>query len=236
MDITMVLAVAVASYLFGSISLSRLVGRLVAPDVDLGDVRIAEADGTEREPLRTIGATTASIELGPRVGCSIALLDILKGALPIVVVRWLEPDQYLFLVAGVFVVVGHNWPVFHHFRGGGGMSPTYGGFLAISPLGALGSAVLGLLFGVFVVRDILVAYTSGLWFFLLWLIATREWPYVVYGLVMNVLFIVALIPDTRDYLQKKRSGQRDLGDSMDQIPMTRGLRRMMAFFHVEPRS
>lgn len=236
MDIGIALAVVAGSYLFGSISFSRIVTRAVAPEVDLEDVRITGSDGSEGDRLRTIGATTASIKLGPRVGCTIGLLDVLKGALPVLLARLWAPDQYYYLLVAIFVVVGHNWPVFHRFRGGGGMGPTYGGFLVVSFVGTIASALAGLVFGLFVVRDILVAYTSGMWFFLLWLIVTtREWPVIAYGLAMNVIFVIAVIPDTRDYLRKKRAGEVELAASMESIPMGRGLRRIMERFHIEPR-
>ena len=237
MEIWTLLAVALGSYLFGSISFSRLVARMVAPGVDLEDVRLPDADGGEGAPLQTVGATTASIKLGPRVGCTVGLLDILKGVVPVLILDRVAPGHYYFLVAAVFVVVGHNWPVFHHFRGGGGIGPTYGGFLVVSPLGAVISATAGLVFGLFVVRDLLVSYTSGLWFFLIWLILFEDgWPYIAYGVVMNVIFIVALVPDTRDYLRKKRAGQVAMDASLESIPMGRGLLRIMQAFGVQPRS
>lgn len=236
MDVWVALGVALGSYLFGSISVSRLVAHIVAPEVDLEDVRLPDAEGRDGAPLQTVGATTASVKLGPRVGCTIGLLDVLKGVLPVLILERVAPDEYYFLVAAVFVVVGHDWPVFHGFRGGGGIGPTYGGFLVVSPLGAVVSALAGLVFGLFVVRDLLVSFTSGLWFFLLWLVLTGNgWPYVVYGVAINVVFVVALIPDTRDYLRKKRAGEVEMGASLDSIPMGRGLRRIMQFFGVQPR-
>jgi hypothetical protein len=53
---------------------------------------------------------------------------------------------------------------------------------------------------------------------------------------MNVIFIIALIPDTRDYLRKKRAGQVEMDASLQSIPMGRGLLRIMQFFGVQPRS
>ena len=75
--------IAVISYLFGSISFARIVSRLVAPGVDLNNVHMPKEDGSEGQRLQTVGATTASIKLGPRVGCTIGILDILKGVVPV---------------------------------------------------------------------------------------------------------------------------------------------------------
>ncbi len=235
-EIWIALATAAVSYLIGSISIARIVSRLVAPDVDLENVHMPKADGTQGQHLQTIGATTASIQLGPRVGCAIGILDILKGVLPVLVVKLLFPEQFYHLIAAVFVVVGHNWPIYYRFRGGGGMSPTYGGFFVVDFLGTMVSSVAGMIFGFFIIRDILIAYTSGLWFFLVWLIIFKgDWPHIVYGVVMNVIFTIALIPDVKDYIKKKRAGELDMGASMETFPMGRGMLKIMKYFKVEPR-
>jgi glycerol-3-phosphate acyltransferase PlsY len=53
------------------------------------------------------------MKMGPKVGCTIGLLDILKVTLPVLVFRLLYPDQYYFLIVAIAGMVGHNWPVFH---------------------------------------------------------------------------------------------------------------------------
>ncbi len=236
MEPVVALISVILSYLLGAVSFSRLVTRLVAPNLDIENVRLPQADGSEGPPLQTIGATTASVKLGPKVGCTIGLLDILKGVIPVLVLKFLYPDGYYHLLAAVFVVVGHNWPVFYRFRGGGGISPTYGGLFAIDFVGTIVSAFAGMLFGFFIIRDILLAYVSGLWFVLLWLILFKgDWPHIVYGVVINIIFMLALIPDTKDYLKKKRAGQVDMGAGMETFPMGRGMLKIMKFFKVEPR-
>jgi glycerol-3-phosphate acyltransferase PlsY len=230
------LVIAIISYLFGSISFARIISHFVAPQVDLNHIHMPNEDGSEGQLLQTVGATTASIKLGPRVGCTIGLLDIFKGALPVLFFKEIFPGQFYFLIAAVFVVVGHNWPIYYHFRGGGGMSPTYGGFLVVDFIGTILSALAGIVFGFFVIRDILIAYISGLWFFLLWMILFKhDWQYIVYAVVMNIIFIIALIPDVKDYVKKKRAGELDMGAAMESFPMGRGMLKIMKFFRVEPK-
>jgi len=66
MEITNILVVAIVSYLIGSISFSRIVANFVDPDVDLESVELpAAGGGTHR--LKMVGATTASVKLGPKV-------------------------------------------------------------------------------------------------------------------------------------------------------------------------
>jgi len=233
MEPVVALIAIVLSYLLGAVSFSRLVTRLVAPKLDLENVRMTQPDGSEGPPLQTIGATTASVKLGPKVGCTIGLLDILKGFVPVLLLKLLYPDDYYHLLAAVFVVVGHNWPVFYRFRGGGGISPTYGGLFAIDFFGSIVSALAGMVFGFFIIRDIVLAYVSGLWFMLLWLILFQgDWPHIVYGIVINIIFILALIPDTKDYIKNKREGKSDMAAGMETFPMGRGMLKIMKFFKV----
>lgn len=236
MSLSFSLLIAVLSYLFGSISFARLISRLLDPSVELENVHLPAADGSEGQRLKNVGATTASVKYGPKVGCTIGLLDILKGAVPVLILQLLYPNQYYQLVAAVFVVVGHNWPVYYRFKGGGGISPTYGGFFVVDFLGTNVSAFTGLIFGFFIVRDILIAYMSGLWFFLLWLIIFKgDWPYILYGVIMNIIFILGILPETIDYFRKKRAGKLDMTAGMESFPMGRGMLKVMKFFGTEPR-
>lgn len=228
--------VAALSYLFGSISFARLISRFLDPSVELENVHLPAADGSQGQRLKNVGATTASVKYGPRVGCTIGLLDILKGVVPVLVLRLLFPGSYYYLIAAVFVVVGHNWPVYYRFKGGGGISPTYGGFFVVDFPGTVVSAFAGLVFGFFIVRDIMIAYMSGLWFFLLWMIAFKaDWAYILYGIVMNIIFMLATLPEAMEYFRKKRAGQVDMKASMETFPMGRGMLKIMKFFGTEPR-
>ena len=143
----------------------------MAPDVDLEDVRLVDAEGAEGAPLQTVGATTASVRLGPRVGCTVGLLDVVKGVVPVLLLQWIAPGRYYFLVAAVFVVVGHDGPASAGSGAAAGSGSTYGGFLVVHPWGRLSGRGSGL--RLFVVRDLVISFTSGLWFFLVWLTSSR---------------------------------------------------------------
>ena len=225
---------SILPYLIGSISFARLIARLINPNEDLENVEMKGPESETGQRMQTIGATTASLKLGPKVGCAIGFLDILKGVLPVLALKLLYPAQYYHLIAAIFVVIGHNWPVFYRFRGGSGVSATYGGFFVVDFFGTIVSAFTGMVFGFFIVRDILVAYTSGFWFMLVWLIIFKgDWPHIVYGILMNVIFTLALIPDIKDYVQKKRQGTLDMQAGMESFPMGRGMLKIMRFFGVE---
>lgn len=226
----------VISYLVGSISFARVISRIVDPSLDIENIHLQKSDGSQGDRLQTIGGTTASIKLGPKVGCAIGLLDILKGVIPVMAFKYFFPNQHYHLLSAIFVVIGHNWPIFYRFKGGAGISPTYGGFFVVDFWGTVISSFTGLIFGLFIIKDILVAYMSGLWFFLLWLIIFKgDLIHIVYGVIINIIFTIALIPQTKDYIRKKRAGKVDMEEGLEAFPMGRGMLKIMNFFRVEPR-
>jgi len=232
MDTTIILMVAIVSYLIGSISFSRIVAKFVDPDVDLESVDLpAAGGGTHR--LKMVGATTASVKLGPKVGCTIGILDILKAFLPVLALKLLYPDQYYHLISAVFVVLGHNYPIFFKFKGGAGVSPIYGGFIVVDFVGIVVSTIASLIFGFFIVRDMVVAYVSEVWFMLIWLIIFKgDWPHIIYGIAINIIFLLGFVPEIKDYLKQKQKGEIDMQEAMKTTPMGRGMIKIMDFFGV----
>jgi glycerol-3-phosphate acyltransferase PlsY len=232
MDTTIILLVAGFSYLIGSISFSRIVAKFVDPDVDLESVELpAAGGGTHR--LKMVGATTASVKLGPKVGCTIGILDILKAFLPVLALKLMYPDQYYHLISAVFVVLGHNYPIFFNFKGGAGVSPIYGGFIVVDFIGIVVSTIASLIFGFFIVRDMVVAYVSEVWFMLIWLIIFKgDWPHIIYGIAINIIFLLGFVPEIKDYLKQKQKGEIDMQEAMRTTPMGRGMLKIMDFFGV----
>ena len=233
MNISLVLLALLVGYLLGAIPVSRVVGRILGRKEDLESIEVPIPGTEETYKVTSTGAAAASMKLGPRAGCTIGLLDILKVALPTFVFRLLYPDQYYFLIAATAGMVGHNWPVFNRFQGGRGISAAYGGLLVVDFFGAIISALAGLLFGLFILRDFILAYMAGLWFAIPWLWFTTHDPvYVVYAVIVNILFFVAMIPDLRQYQKARKDGDVDMSDVLATTPMGRGMMKIMERFHL----
>jgi glycerol-3-phosphate acyltransferase PlsY len=228
MDPSIVLITVVVSYLVGSISFARLFTRLLKPDADLENAGITSVTTGEKIPLRTMGATKASMELGSRWGCLIGIMDILKVSVPTLIFKLLFPGQPYFLVAAVFGMVGHNWPIYHRFQGGSGISSIYGGFIVIDFIGAFVCAFAGLFFGLVIVRDVLVAYLSGVWFMIPWLwFRTHDPAYLLYAIIVNLIFTLSLVPEIRDQIKAHREGRFEMQAAMESFPMGRGMLKIM---------
>ncbi|MED0870601.1 glycerol-3-phosphate 1-O-acyltransferase PlsY [Bacillus spizizenii] len=111
----------ILAYLIGSIPSGLIVGKL-AKGIDIRE----HGSGN-------LGATNAFRTLGVKAGSIVIAGDILKGtlatALPFLMHVEIHP-----LLAGVFAVLGHVFPVFAKFKGGKAVATSGGVLLFYAPL------------------------------------------------------------------------------------------------------
>lgn len=95
-----------------------------------------------------VGATNVGRALGKRYAVLVFLLDFSKGLLPMLLARlYFGLDSWTAFSVGLASLLGHMYPIFHHFRGGKGVATAFGTLTAISPLiASLSIALWGLLF------------------------------------------------------------------------------------------
>lgn len=124
----------VASYLLGAIPTSHLVSRVFAK-IDLRE----HGSGN-------LGATNLYRVLGWKYAIPVALFDISKGAIPVLVFAPRVADSELFALAcGVAAILGHVLSVFVGFKGGKGVATAAGVMLGLTPLAlAVAATVWGL--------------------------------------------------------------------------------------------
>lgn len=81
------------------------------------------------------GATNAFRVFGKIAGVIVLILDLSKSLAYVLVLehKFNETDMILLAWAGLFVVIGHIFPVFFGFKGGKGVSATGGTIAAICP-------------------------------------------------------------------------------------------------------
>jgi glycerol-3-phosphate acyltransferase PlsY len=229
---TMFLLALLIGYLCGSISFARLVARLAAPNRDITDTKLAIKGTDEKYDMGAVSATTVSIHLGPRLGFLTAVLDMLKIVAPLLAFRWWYPAEKYFLLVAVAGMIGHIWPVWYGFKGGRGLTAVYGALLAIDFIGAFVTFFGGMALGIFVLRDLLVAYTAGLWLLIPWLwFRTSDLDYVWYAVAANVIYVLSMLPDIRKYLDFKRRGlNADISEVVQLTGMGRGMYRVAKRF------
>ncbi len=132
--LTKIFWVAIVGYLIGSIPFSYIIPRFLK-GVDIRKVG-----------NRKVGGSNVARTIGIKYGVISGLLDALKGVSAIVIFKLLGEPSQVQAVAGVFAVVGHNWPVFLKFYGGRGIAVTLGVLLLMMPkLTLVGLIVVGIL-------------------------------------------------------------------------------------------
>ncbi len=197
--------IVIVAYIFGSIPFGLLIVKLSTGK----DIREVESGRT--------GGTNAMRAAGFWAGLATALLDILKGAASVWAARALSPDSWVYVIAPIAAIIGHNHSIFmidrdeqgriKRLRGGAGGAPSVGGafglwapsLLIILPLGALTFFSLGIAS----VTTMSVALFAIIIFAIRAAQGLAPWLYVLYGVLAELLLLWALRPN----LRKLFSGQ-----------------------------
>ena len=220
---------AVVGYLVGSISMGRLIWKIVAPQKAIPKQTAFRLEGSEDELVTDLtSATTVSHHLGARYGFMTYVLDMLKVFLSALAVKLLLPGHPYFLVTAATGVIGHIWPVYHGFKGGRGISAIFGGVFLIDWIAVFASSLGGMIFGLVLMRDMLIAYMAGVWFLIPWMwFRTHDVYYLLYAVAINIAFNVAMIPEIKKWVRITREGKwSETANVMQLTGMGRGIFKM----------
>jgi len=111
-----------ASYLLGATPTSYIAGKL-GRGIDLRD-----------HGSKNLGATNVYRILGWKYAIPVALVDIAKGAVPVLV---FSHPVWLSIAVGAAAVLGHMFSPYVSFKGGKGVATAAGMFLALAPVAVL---------------------------------------------------------------------------------------------------
>lgn len=198
MELLPAVAAAVLGYLAGSISFARIVLRVFRQQRHVQPITLPLPDGDVFVSTR-VSATAVRMQAGSRLGCLTALLDMAKVAIPTLIVRLWAPEEPYFLIVAAAGVVGHDWPLFGRYKGGGGESPMYGGLIVIDPIAVVGTTLLGFIIG-FALGNLLYLRWIGMFLLVPWLwFATGDPWYVAYMVFVIAVYFVAVQPERARY-------------------------------------
>ena len=108
------------SYILGSSSMAFYLSKLKAVDI-------------RKNGSGNLGASNATVLFGWGAGVLVAIHDIGKAFLAVILARLVFPDlAYIGTVAGVCAVLGHIFPFYLNFRGGKGFASFWGMTLALN--------------------------------------------------------------------------------------------------------
>lgn len=199
------LLAGVFGYLIGSVQPARIVFNRLRPGTEPDRIRTPTTDGEAELVSHAIGATNVMVAFGPRWGMFTMALDALKAFVPTLVLLLVFPEHSYHLVCAVAVLVGHVWPVWYGFSGGGGNSSIMGMLLAISPIGLIVTHVGGMLVGKIVPT---FAFLGGVALTIPWF-AWRDGPLspeVAFAVAITVLYVAGQLPEAAQMRRLKQEG------------------------------
>jgi glycerol-3-phosphate acyltransferase PlsY len=182
--LAIIAALIIGSYLIGSIP----VGAIVAKRVGGPDLRTIGSGRT--------GGTNALRALGRKWAAVVVIGDLLKGAVPVLIARYLTGDPLVEVLCGAAAVTGAIWSVFAGFRSGRGVGTGVGTMLVIQPIAVI------LATPVFIVVILLTRYVSlgsllgsaamfPAMLLVLLVVPATPLPYVIYSAVGAALIWLA---------------------------------------------
>ena len=194
-------------YLVGSISVFRIVHRLVKKKHKDNDAEALESD-SDSEPS-IYSATVLGWKYGKKYGCITSIGDMLKVALPTLAVRLLFPEQDFYLATALLAITGNSYPLYYKFKGGAGYSAILGAVFVINWFGVFiahtAAMVLGYLFG-----SIGMMRLAGNILYIFWFwIYFNDINHVGFIVLANVVFWVTATKHLRQIMQSIKETEGD---------------------------
>jgi glycerol-3-phosphate acyltransferase PlsY len=216
-------------YLIGSLSFARILIRIITKSNHIEPINEPVPGSDLRFQSDSISATVAHLNLGKQFGCLTALLDMGKVALATFLISYFFPGQLFFLLTAASGIAGHNYPIYHQFKGGRGESPMMGAMLIINwfgiPIASAASVILGYITGsVLVIRYgwyVLMIFWYWLYF--------QNIYYVLFMFAANLLFWFSMRIDLKTFARLKEMDGLDVSEESvsDFLLMGKGLGRFI---------
>ena len=230
MELSIAIICALFGYLVGSVSFARIGLKLAGIKRDISELEIPVEGAGETARVEIFGANAASMILGAKIGILIGVMDILKAALPMMMLRFiLYPTEHYYLIVWVSLLVGHNWPLYFGFKGGRGFSVIFGGLFIVDLIASITLPIIGIIFGLFVAGNMMIGYISWVFFMPVWfLFRTSDLFFFVCSIFIMTLFILSTRPEVRTMAKYRREGKLEMymQGLYASSPRWRGMKKM----------
>lgn len=198
--------IAIIAYLVGSINFSIIISKRMA-GFDVREKGSGNAGTTNM--LRSVGVKAAAITL---------LCDILKGVVVILIAILIGnivdglDDALLVQLAGIFVIIGHTFPIFFGFKGGKGIATSLGVLLMINWQIGLICLVFALILMVITRMVSVGSIAAAILFPVLvifigqnYIVPVNNWSYLIFSIIVAVLVLF----NHRENLKKIFTGKEN---------------------------
>ncbi len=206
MGIIYIIICLAAGYGFGCFSSAYFTGKIYHIDI-------------RKEGSGNLGTTNTLRTLGKKAAAVTFLGDVLKAAIPILIVRYLfrnNPDISILMgmLTGLGVVLGHNYPFWLNFKGGKGIAVTACVTLCIAHWTVI---VIGLVLFIAVVavtRYVSVgSLISALYLPVNTILFHRDSSHFIMMLIVSLLFtILAYVQHRENIVRLIHGNERKLGE------------------------
>lgn len=115
--------IGIIAYLIGSFSTGIVLSGTRGTDI-------------RKEGSKSAGATNVTRVLGLGYGVLTLLGDFAKATLAVYIGRFIAGESGA-MAAGIYAIVGHNWPVYYQFRGGKGIACSIAVLFWLCPIETL---------------------------------------------------------------------------------------------------
>ena len=177
------LLIAVLAYLLGCFSTGITISRAQGVDI-------------RTKGSKNTGASNVLRVLGLKSGVFTFVGDVLKAVLACVIGALLLPgatfgvNGWGMMLAGLFAILGHNWPVFYGFKGGKGVACSGAVVFLLSPL--WGTIAIAICLAVIAVTRFISLGSMTLLFTYMVLMCAAHWGEWVVCLFTVVLFALCV--------------------------------------------
>jgi acyl phosphate:glycerol-3-phosphate acyltransferase len=194
MSVIKIITIFMLAYLVGSIPFGLIFVKILKGH----DIRNIESGRT--------GGTNAGRAAGTGAGVLTGVMDFFKGFIAVMIARTMIPGApWIEAFAAIFAILGHNYSIFllerhgpgkYLLRGGAGGAPCMGGSFGFYPpsLFIILPVAMLILFGVGYasITTLSIAFLAIVLFTIRAFAFGSSWAYVFYGVIAQILLIIAL--------------------------------------------
>ncbi len=136
-----------------------------------------------------VGATNVYRVLGFWPAFAVAMLDILKGYLPVLYATLFLHSEVFTVLTGLMAIIGHSRSVFLDFKGGKSAATGVGVIYGLAPLAALIMTLAWVTILIFSRYVSLASIVAAVLAPILMYVFNKPWPYILFALVAGIYVI-----------------------------------------------
>ncbi|WP_071395043.1 glycerol-3-phosphate 1-O-acyltransferase PlsY [Bacillus tuaregi] len=167
--------IVILAYLLGSIPSGLIIGKKFF-GVDI-----------RQHGSGNLGGTNTFRVLGVKAGLTVTIADILKGTLAAALPFFFQSEMH-YLLAGIFAVIGHTYPIFAGFRGGKAVATSAGVLLWYAPLMFI-IMIIGFFISLYITKYVSLSSMFGGLVALIYSIIVQDIPLIIVVSIL-VSFVV----------------------------------------------